>query len=466
MSDVAAAFQFTKPARVAAARPGAGSARGVSLPVYLSMMFVVSVYAAALTPTVRWATGAGVLTPGDSDTGSMLTQVFALGVVGFWALKDLRKFRAIARGVLPYLVIAGLCFASALWSNYSYNSVRRSITLTVCILYGAYLYDQLGLEGMIRMFARLATGLALASIFLYFAMPTLGRDSGFGYENAMRGVFGSKNTAGMAMLLALPCVIYLGSLPGANKLKYLVSGVFLFGALLMTRSATSTLIGLIVVALGSRLWMRSQGLRLTWIAGLLTVLVMIAGFLVIAPDQIFAVLGRDSSLTGRVPLWEEAFNLIAKRPWLGYGYSGFWNAESRDVQYLWLKITWTAPNAHNGYIDLLLQIGIIGLCFYLAMWLLIIVRSARHAIRGTMPTAGWILLSMTVNMLLNINEGPLPYADEFTLFVGASLLALFHADQNVARQLAITDSAPAANRGPALAGLPPAGRSGRGRFWN
>ena len=137
---------------------------------------------------------------------------------------------------------------------------------------------------------------------------------------------------------------------------------------------------------------------------------------------VFALVGRDSSLTGRLPLWQEVFKEIAKRPLLGYGYSGFWVAESKEVQYLWLKVGWPAPSAHDGYLDIVLQIGLIGLVLYIAMWTRVIKRNIIIARVGGVPETLWITSFMVVNVLLNIDEGPLPYPDEFTLMMPACLI--------------------------------------------
>jgi O-antigen ligase len=417
--------RFSRPAQ-AAARSAAADRR-VGLLHYLSMMFVVSVYAGAITPTIRLAIGGGALPPGDSDIGSTLTQTFALCVVAIWAMRNAARMIAIAKGIAPYLIIVGLCFISVAWSAFPLNSLRRSVTLTVCIYYGIYMHDQLGLEGMIRLFTRTALGLAFISVVIYFAAPTLGRDAGLGYDTALRGVFAAKNTAGMAMLLTIACILYLGSLPGANRPLAVISLLLVFGTLALTRSATSGVIALVVIGLGSRLWLRSATARFLHTAVLGGAVLIGILSLVFWPDAILLALGRDPSLTGRVPLWIESFGLIAKRPLFGYGYSGFWNVDSRDVQYLWEIIGWTAPNAHDGYIDILLQLGIVGLVLYIYMWVLIVSRAIGQVVRGTLPEATFILLFMAVNVLLNIDEGPLPYPDQFTLFSAAALLVLANA---------------------------------------
>jgi len=109
---------------------------------------------------------------------------------------------------------------------------------------------------------------------------------------------------------------------------------------------------------------------------------------------------------------------------LGYGYNGFWTDDSRAVQYIWAMITWKAPSAHNGYLDIVLQIGLVGLALYLWIWGKVIyvawlARNDRQA-----PEASWILLFMFINIVLNTDEGPLPYPDQFTLLMPGAMIFL------------------------------------------
>ena len=72
-----------------------------------------------------------------------------------------------------------------------------------------------------------------------------------------------------------------------------------------------------------------------------------------------------SSLTGRLPLWEELLSWINKRPFLGYGYMAFWDADR--VEKLSEMFKWEIPHGHNMYLDITLDIGIIGLIAY-SIW--------------------------------------------------------------------------------------------------
>ena len=94
------------------------------------------------------------------------------------------------------------------------------------------------------------------------------------------------------------------------------------------------------------------------------------------------------------------------------------------VQYIWWVLDWQAPSAHNGYLDICLQIGVVGVALYLWVWGKTIILSLRASASGGPPEAKWILLFMLINVLLNLDEGPLPYPDQFTVMMPGAILLL------------------------------------------
>jgi O-antigen ligase len=79
----------------------------------------------------------------------------------------------------------------------------------------------------------------------------------------------------------------------------------------------------------------------------------------LAPALISAT-GRDSSFTGRVPLWQELIKMGGRTPLLGCGFSSFWLDIDR-VGEIWRRVKQTPNTAHNGYIEIFLDLGIVGL---------------------------------------------------------------------------------------------------------
>lgn len=64
-------------------------------------------------------------------------------------------------------------------------------------------------------------------------------------------------------------------------------------------------------------------------------------------------LGRDATLTGRTEIWEGLMGDVWSRPLLGSGVESFWTTTNKRLH----EIT----EAHNGYLDVVLSLGFVGL---------------------------------------------------------------------------------------------------------
>jgi O-antigen ligase len=81
------------------------------------------------------------------------------------------------------------------------------------------------------------------------------------------------------------------------------------------------------------------------------------------------LLGRSAeqiqTLTGRIPLWAECMEYVKLRPILGYGFSGFWTGER--VLAISDAHNWAVNSSHSAYIEILLNLGLVGLAIFLTM---------------------------------------------------------------------------------------------------
>ncbi|MEQ8836136.1 MAG: O-antigen ligase family protein, partial [Lacipirellulaceae bacterium] len=127
----------------------------------------------------------------------------------------------------------------------------------------------------------------------------------------------------------------------------------------------------------------------------------------------------------RIPLWEECAGQLAERPWLGFGYKSFWTPQRI------LKIShhqgWSIMQAHNGYLEMALNVGLIGAGLFIA----IIVLSIKHALALFAETksvgaayAVAVLSWLVLNTLLEswIDEPLLPSFVSLTLIVSLACL--------------------------------------------
>ena len=79
-------------------------------------------------------------------------------------------------------------------------------------------------------------------------------------------------------------------------------------------------------------------------------------------DATLDIAGRDSTLTGRTDLWGDVLGYASKNPIVGVGYGSFWIGSV--THNLWDKHYWRPTQGHNGYLDIYVELGLIGLILF------------------------------------------------------------------------------------------------------
>ncbi len=115
--------------------------------------------------------------------------------------------------------------------------------------------------------------------------------------------------------------------------------------------------------------------------------------------------GKDTSLSGRTEIWEASIEALSRRPWLGHGLGAlFWRVDLEpETAEIWRHVGFEAAHAHNGALDLALQIGLVGLLVFTVLWLSI-VKSAWSKLDSSPELAIWILTIMASNFVIALSE--------------------------------------------------------------
>jgi O-antigen ligase len=128
------------------------------------------------------------------------------------------------------------------------------------------------------------------------------------------------------------------------------------------------------------------------------------GFLLytIVPS-LLGMLQKDTTLTGRTALWHSILISIAKRPWLGYGFNAFWSAKGGSAT-VSQRVGWLVPSGHNGFLDITLNLGILGLSVFVAGYVVL----WRHALRLMRKNTGvvpiWLCTYLAFIPLYSLTE--------------------------------------------------------------
>ena len=122
--------------------------------------------------------------------------------------------------------------------------------------------------------------------------------------------------------------------------------------------------------------------------------------------ELLTGLGRNPTLTGRTQIWGVALARIIERPLFGYGRGVFWapNSPYAIEAGQALGTDWIPPHAHNGLIDLALDVGLIGLVLFLIVYFINYAQALKRAYTPKNPEELWPLAYLTLLAMNNVTE--------------------------------------------------------------
>lgn len=372
----------------------------------------------------------GLVEGPESSASSLFRQVtyLAIFVASSVILVKNRADASLAlRAVNPLLWMFLLYIASSvLWSWQAELSVKRGVLIIGTAIVGLAFVTSAFQDTKVKVWSAtvirpVVTLLVIASAIYSVILPHVGMHA----DGAWRGMTYHKNGFGQVTVLCALLWLIAGHDKSAGFVKCsLLVGFSLF-MLLLSHSATSlaAMVAAILVLMAlrcARSIMASFNTSISRVpisapACLLAILIFLFGGHILtmlfsypspaeALRQTISFLRRDVTLTGRIDAWQLLLNEITNHPWLGTGYQAFW--ESGKVASQLLDFTGGAGYGHNGYLDLLNELGVIG--FSLMFFLILSHTLNLWRLREASPNLalGHTLLLVTA-LVLNFGESTL-----------------------------------------------------------
>lgn len=268
-------------------------------------------------------------------------------------------------------VIVGWSLISFLWSSYPELAFRRAVAALFATLYAIVLYFRFSFKEILRILFYSFLIILVGSIVMIFIKSEWGIMSR-PHVGAWRGIMNHKNLFGVTnVFMIIISVFRWHEMKGLVRkgILVLLMGVAGF-ALVQSESATALV--LLVIFIFS-MWMVNIAKRVKreWPIVLIFLfgLAAVGLFLLFTEfETIVTLLGRDPTLTGRVPLWELLISIAMRRPVLGYGYRTFWMGYASPSGEVWNALIWNPQHAHNGFLNLWLELGLIGLVLVILLF--------------------------------------------------------------------------------------------------
>jgi O-antigen ligase len=320
-----------------------------------------------------------------------------IGLVAFSPVGRVRRIVLTA----PVVAVTTWWILSYLWTFNAFGwwtDTQLVIPYVITCVVAAALLPADALRRALVAACYVAIGLTIVELVLHPAAATV---SGGG--PGWRGGFIHKNSMGPFMVFAALTIASFDRPSLRRRVGLLVA----IGLTVLSQSTTALAAGvvtLLIWMLLHRLAASTRAARASLVIGALAIAAI--GW-VLSNTLIPAILGmrgKDSTLTGRTDIWNGVVRAIEQRPWQGYGVGGVWHDPSVDPAHSIMNgLGHTAFHSHNGYLEILLLLGVVGLALF--VWLLIsTVRLGLVNLRRDTPMAVFAVSYVVLIAVLSITE--------------------------------------------------------------
>ncbi len=353
-------------------------------------------------------------------------------LISIWPiLLAVRNFKRIFNAQLPYAILAlylYLAFAglSVTWAFKPFISLTRytqQLMLASAIIVPALLAPR-SVDLVRRVYACYAVGILTNLFFVIAGSQTISMKVAIGYN----GYFSHKNILGEFAAFAL---FFALAEVSSKKGRTFLSIVILFITtyiLIKSSSKTSIALAICLPFFAYALTLAGRWLKIlpsTVFFAMVGGAILACIILSISAYDISGKIFGDRTFTGRTEIWDFVEYEIKKRPWGGWGFQSFWlvglDGPSITDGAGWIK---TMPTAHNGYLDIELSTGRIGL--FLIIPYIVFTLSAIGRLSTLDPVRGRLFFSIALFIILsNFLESTLleGHAFQWPLFLLVSVEA-------------------------------------------
>jgi O-antigen ligase len=385
-----------------------------------------------LTTIIAWATIVLMIVPGSLDYAGSATEgleanpttrALWLAILGFSLIVVLSKagvtLRLLRQLNIFFLIFVGLSIASVTWSIDPSLALRRVVRLltmfSVFLAIAVAAWNPRRFQQMVR---PIITLMLLGSIVFGLAYPELAIQSETSSEllNAWHGLATQKNELGA--LASFGFILWFHAwLTREAKLFSVLVGLSSAGACLVLSRSSTSMMATVFTCLSLVLLVRTPGsLRralpflVTGLAVVLLIYSMAILRIIPGSDLILApipmITGKDLSFSGRADIWAGVVDHIQMRPFFGSGYGAYWagpTPDSESYPLLFVLHGFYPYSAHNGYLDVLNDLGAIGLICLIG-YLIVHLRQCLRLLSIDRPQGALYLALFLQQGILNLSE--------------------------------------------------------------
>lgn len=362
-------------------------------------------------------------------------------VIALVALITGKPGKTLLRVPIPLALLLALMVLSLIWSQYRGFTAIAVVAQVGTTIFALFLANQFGWRQLLNVFANALRFVLASSLLFEFAAAIFGPIKPIfpNYEGdeppsasylwsqgnlfdgeRIQGIMGNANL--LAFTAVLGIMVFLVEYIVTHRKRNIPLASLVLAVLLaaLAKSAGMTL-AIALIAFAALIAIFSEGRdRATRhrIYGYgIWALVSVAVMGLIYRVELFDLLGRSPDASGRFYIWGEVLNLIWEKPLEGWGWISYWVPGVEPFEGLIVINKVPMYQAHNAFLDIWLQLGIVGLV--LLIWLMVsgFNRLWAVAVRHTNPLYLFPLFGFLVIAAQSLTESRLLIEISWALLV-------------------------------------------------
>ena len=393
-----------------------GSKSVVQLPIawVLVLLFVFF----AVRGRFSFEVGAGYeLTALSADSSSPIGAVggaLAYLIVAVLIMLNLKRVLQMALQMRWLTLLALLTIVSAIWSQNPFRSFSYGFCYLLSTLFGYYLVLRFDFEQLIKLLTLVGISICVLSAAFVVGLPQYG----ISYDDprnpgAWVGIFWNRTGAAQVLTFLMgPGLVVGANGPNWRQFAYVFTIAFF---VVMTRPVTGLILMLFYIVCMATLYLLRRVERRTALTlGIILVSAVTLVFILALPQisLVLGLFGRDTTLTGRTEIWQGLMESVAKRPLLGFGYAAFWQGLNGESANAILSSRWIFAYAHNGFLEILLQVGTVGLVVFLVTLVKAFKDGWFCLTHKHTPGVEWCIGLLLLTCMYNLDEETLLFSKE------------------------------------------------------
>jgi exopolysaccharide production protein ExoQ len=322
--------------------------------------------------------------------------------------------------LLLFLIL--IC-TSTIWSAAPFQTITKAFFLLLLTFAITLILSTYSMEQVVICLGNVGIAFILINILYVLIKPAQGIMQNWPYEGSWQGIFWHRNFLGS--VIAFFSTVYIFSLllaPSKDYVRIVRNFILWFISwylLVQCHSAAGIItafacnVFVVILFIWNKLRKKLRKIHYLFFVIILFIFLVV---LLMNINFVFGLLNRDTSLTGRLPMWSYLLtHVVTQRPIFGYGFGAIWSFTDFRIQ-VQEAVDWGYPVliGDNGWIDILLHLGLVGFGCMVILQIVGLGKSIRQMVSTNGLIACFPLITVSYIILANISLSMFLETESFT----------------------------------------------------